>query len=74
MRVPNPSPVLDIQAPMGPENLSSTGVGVWRKAPKAFPAPTSVLDKCQSTSVCGTAFGLDTHQPTIFRDVEQRRY
>ena len=37
MRLPNPSPVLDRnRAPMGPEILSSTGAGVWRKAPMAF--------------------------------------
>ena len=33
---------------MGPEILSSTGAGVWRKAPKAFPDSSSVLDKFQS--------------------------
>ena len=34
MRLPDPSPVLDKNdAPMGPEFLSSTGAGVWRKAP-----------------------------------------
>ena len=49
MRVPNPSPVLDKNcAPMGPEILSSTGAAVWRKAPKAFPHSSSVLDKFQS--------------------------
>ena len=49
MRVPNPSPVLDKnRAPMGPEILSSTRAGVWRKAPKGFPDSSSVLDKCQS--------------------------
>ena len=51
MRVPNPSPVLDKNpALMGPEILSSTGAGVWRKAPKAFPGSNSVLDKFQSAS------------------------
>ena len=36
MRLPDPSPVLDKNpAPMVPEILSSTGNGVWRKAPKA---------------------------------------
>ena len=49
MRVPNPSPVLDKnRAPMAPEILSSTGAGVWRKAPKGFPVSSSVLDTCQS--------------------------
>ena len=48
MRVPNPSPVLDKnRAPMGPEILSSTGAGVWRKAPKGFPDSSFVLDKFQ---------------------------
>ena len=48
MRLPDPSPVLDKNhAPMGPEILSSTGAGVWRKAPMAFPDSSSVLDKCQ---------------------------
>ena len=36
-------------APMGPEVFSSTGAGVWRKAPMAFPDSSSVLDKI---SVC----------------------
>ena len=45
------SPVLDKNlAPMGPEILSSTGAGVWRKAPRAFPDSSSVLDKFQSAS------------------------
>ena len=49
MRVPNCSPVLDkILALIGPEILSSTGAGVWRKAPVAFPDSSSVLDKFQS--------------------------
>ena len=49
MRVPNPSPVLDKnRAPMGPAILSSTGAGVCRKAPRAFPDSGSVLDKFQS--------------------------
>ena len=49
MRLPDPSPVLDKnRAPMGPEILSSTGAGVWRKAPMAFPDSSSVLDKFQS--------------------------
>ena len=52
MRLSNPSPVLDKnRAPMGPEILSSTGGGVWRKAPKAFPDSSSVLDKFQSAMV-----------------------
>ena len=45
---PDPSPVLDKnRAPMGPEILSSTGAGVWRKAPMAFPDSSSVLDMFQ---------------------------
>ena len=49
MRVPNASPVLDKnRAPTGPEILSSTGVGVWRKASKGFPDSSSALDKLQS--------------------------
>ena len=45
MRLPDPSPVLDKnRAPMGPEFLSSTGAGVWRKAPMAFADSSSVLD------------------------------
>ena len=49
MRFPDRSPVLDKNhAPMGPEVLSSTGAGVCRKASKAFPDSSSVLDKFQS--------------------------
>ena len=51
MRVPNPSPALDkIRALVGPEILSSTVAGVWRKAPKGFQDSSSVLDKFQSAS------------------------
>ena len=51
MRLPDPSPALDKnRAPMGPEVLSSTGAGVWRKAPMAFPDSSSVLDKFQSAT------------------------
>ena len=35
---------------MGQEILSSTGAGVWRKAPMAFPDSSAVLDKFQSAS------------------------
>ena len=46
MRVPNLAQYLDKdRAPMGPENLSSTGAGVWRKAPEEFPDSSSVLDE-----------------------------
>ena len=49
MRFPDRSPVLDKNlAPMGPEILSSTGAGAWRKASVAFPDSSSVLDKFQS--------------------------
>ena len=52
MRVPNCSPVVDKDsAPTGPEILSSTGTGVWRKASKAFPGSSSVLDKFQSAKI-----------------------
>ena len=45
MRLPDPSPVLGTnRAPMGPEILSNTGAGVWRKAPMAFSDSGSVLD------------------------------
>ena len=51
---PNSSPVLDKNhAHMGPEILSTTQAGVWRKAPKQFPDPISVLDTstaCDITS------------------------
>ena len=44
-----PSPTLDkILASMGPGILSSVGVGVWRKAPEAFPDSNATLDKIQS--------------------------
>ena len=33
---------------MGPEILSSTGAGAWRKAPMTFPDSSSVLDKFQA--------------------------
>ena len=47
--VPNPSPTLDKNlAPMGPRILSSIGVGVWRKAPEAFPDSNTTLDTFQS--------------------------
>ena len=36
------------RAPMGPEILSSTWAGVWRKAPKGFPDSSSALDRLQS--------------------------
>ena len=41
--VPNPSPTLDKNlASMGPGILSSIGVGVWRKAPEAFPDSNTI--------------------------------
>ena len=47
-RSPDPRPVLNKhRAPMGPESLSSTWAGVWRKAPMAFPDSNSVLDAFQ---------------------------
>ena len=59
MRLSRPSPVLDKNsAPLGPkgaEMLSSTEAGVWRKAPKAFPDSSSVLDRFQSARFeCGS--------------------
>ena len=49
MRLLDPSPLLDTNCPpIGPETLSSTEAGVWRKAPMAFPDSSSVLDKLQS--------------------------
>ena len=48
MRTPNPSPTLDKNlASMGPEILSSIGVGVWRKAPEVFPDSNTTLDTFQ---------------------------
>ena len=45
IRMPNPSPTLDKNlASMGPGILSSIGVGVWRKAPEAFPGSNTTLD------------------------------
>ena len=58
MRVPNASPALaNINAPMAPENLASTGAGVWRKARKAFPGSKPVLSatKTEQTSWGGWA-------------------
>ena len=47
-----PSPTLDKDlASMGPGILSSIGVGVWRKAPEAFPDSNTTLDTCQSVKV-----------------------
>ena len=49
IRMPNPSPTLDKNlASMGPGFLSSIGVGVWRKAPEAFPGSNTTLDTFQS--------------------------
>ena len=51
-RVPNRSPVMDkILARMGPEFLSSTGAGVWRKAPVAFLDSSSALDRFLSANL-----------------------
>ena len=49
-RVLNPSPALDkkLCAHRSPEFLSSTGAGVWGKAPKAFPDSSCVLDQFES--------------------------
>ena len=40
---------------MGPKILSSTGAGVWRKAPMAFPDSSSVLDKFSLRTVWNLA-------------------
>ena len=49
IRMPNPSPTPDKNlASMGPGILSSVGVGVWRKAPEAFPDSNTTLDTFQS--------------------------
>ena len=49
IRMPNPSPTLDKNlASMGPGFLSSIGVGVWRKAPEAFPGSNTTLHTFQS--------------------------
>ena len=47
MRFPDRSPVLEKKkrSPMGPEILSNTGAGICKKAPKAFPDSSCVLDK-----------------------------
>ena len=67
MRVPDPSPVLDKnRARMGPEIISSTGAGIWRKAPKAFPDSNSVLDKFQSAIFCAIA-DYRCYTPISFR-------
>ena len=51
VRLPNHSPVLERnRAPMGPEILSRTGAGVWRKAPGAFSDSNSVLVKFHSAT------------------------
>ena len=47
--MPNPGPTLDKNlASMGPEILSSVGVGVGRKAPEASPDSNTTLDTFQS--------------------------
>ena len=52
IRMPNPSPTLDKNlASMGPEILSSIGVGVWRKASEAFPDSNTTLDTCRSANI-----------------------
>ena len=65
MRLPDPRSVLDKnRAPMGPEILSNTGVGAWRKAPMAFPDSISVLDKSQSATVGSVHEKAQSWQPT----------
>ena len=51
IQVPNPSPTLDKNlASLGRGILSSVGVGVWGKAPEAFPDSNTTLDTCQSAT------------------------
>ena len=51
IRMPNPSSTLDKNlVSMGPGILSSIGVGVWRKAPEAFPDSNTTLDTFQSAT------------------------
>ena len=46
LRASNPSQILDTKrVAIGREILSSTGAGVWRKAPKALPDSNSAPDK-----------------------------
>ena len=53
VRLPNPSPTLDKNlASMGPGIFISIGVGVWRKAPEAFPDSNTTLDTFQSATSC----------------------
>ena len=60
MRVPSPSPTLDeTLACMGTGILSSIEVGVYRKAPGAFPDSNTTLDTFQSL----TFEPLSTHFP-----------
>ena len=71
-RLPDPSPVLDKNlAPMSPEILSSTGAGVWGKAPMAFPDSSSVLDISRSAiqhsnHTSHLASDLTSRVPTIY--------
>ena len=73
LRFSSPSPVLDENsALLGPKMLSSTGAGVWRKAPKAFPGSSSVLDKFQSAKK-GLEQALAICKTKKFRKWEQNR-
>ena len=64
MRLSDPSPVLDKnRAPMGPEILSSTGAGVWRKARMAFPDSSSALHKFQSAKNWRVRQGIPVRDP-----------
>ena len=59
IRVPKPSPTLDKNlASMGPGILSSVGVGVWRKAPEAFPDSNATLDTFQSATISRERFPI----------------
>ena len=51
---------------MGPEILSSIGVGVWRKAPEAFPDSDATLDTCQSPTYSGAENTITTTRTVLF--------
>ena len=77
MRLPNPSPVLDKNhAPKGPEIYPLLGLGVWRKAPMAFPDSISVLDKFQSANTFGGEESVCLKSLCVcvfFRPLERRK-
>ena len=71
MRLSSPSPVLEKnRAPMGPEIISSTGAGVWRKAAKAFPDSRSVLDRFQSVNIGALRKGPPFHGSRSSKEIK----